>query len=237
MEAVVIENEKQRNRIIPHIFTILILILMITFIIISKSIVMHESQAKDIPTLLTNINFTGNKELNPSEGKILSMLYSSCRGYELSNSESKMYLLYKETLRKHLCNTGVNLSTSTATEVEEKIINLQEIWSSEKYRDITHMSVDGSKIAKYLSKQIYELCGLKLEYSIEGNITEITDQSGGLLYTYNQPDRQENIQFDALVITLVVIVTLLCFCIMIAKRNQLFVKGVEYDGFDEERFA
>jgi hypothetical protein len=45
------------------------------------------------------------------------------------------------------------------------------------------------------------------------------------------------VHMDALIITVVMLLGLLGLCIIIAKKHQLFMKDVEYDGFDEERYA
>jgi hypothetical protein len=145
--------------------------------------------------------------------------------------------IFYTTLQEYLSSSEVFLTSNQAIQIENNLIDLQEIMNSEGETEFTKMSLEGKKVAIFLAEQIYELCNLKLELNMEGNIEKISDNSGNIIYENGAPISQLGIQINLLIITLTSMATLISICIIIAKKNQLFMKEVGYDGFDEERFA
>jgi len=190
-----------------------------------------------IPAFSNNIVISDEKELNTPEQEILSMLSSSNMLPNYNNQENTTNSIFYKTLQEYLSSSEVYLTSNKAHQIEDKIIDLQEIMSSEGETDFAIMSLEGKKVAIYISEQIYELCDLKLVLDMEGNIEEISESSGDIIYTKYTPVSQDGFQIKVLIIILASMTTLLSICIIIAKKNQLFMKEVVYDGFDEERFA
>jgi hypothetical protein len=187
--------------------------------------------------MLSNEFETGNTELSTSERKILSMLHDINPMVPPVDQNETIYSIYYTTLRDYLSSTEVDINDSLAIQVENKIRDLQQLMDIENASDIMKMSLDGRNIAITITEQIYKLCGLKLEFSLEGHIATISNTLGSRIYTYTSPSNQEYLHIEAFIITISVIVTLLCLCLLFAKKNQVFIKDVIYDGFDEERFA
>jgi len=190
-----------------------------------------------IPAFSNNIVISDEKELNTPEQEILSMLSSSNMLPNYNNQENTTNSIFYKTLQEYLSSSEVYLRSNKVHQIEEKIMDLQEIMSSEGETDFTKMSLEGKKVAIYISEQIYEQCNLKLVLNMEGNIEEISESSGDIIYTKYTPVSQDGFQIKVLIIILASMTTLLSICIIIAKKNQLFMKEVVYDGFDEERFA
>jgi hypothetical protein len=231
------ENNFLENRTLLPILTTCILILIVSFVSVTKVVISQKQVEINIPPMLNSDFESGNSELNTSERKILSMLHDINPTLHLSEQIETMYTIYYATLRDYFSNMEVDINTYLANKVENKIADLQELMSIENVDDITRMSLDGRNIAITITEQIYKLCGLKIEYSLEGHIGTISNIEGKTIYTYTSPSSQEYLHIEAFLITISIIVTLFCLCLLFAKKNNLFIKDVIYDGFDEERFA
>lgn len=223
--------------IMPPALTIGLFIALFSFIIITRVLIHRSNEEISIPAQSKNISISENSDLNQSEVTILSMLW---KVLDLSNQKEQgeaSNLLYYRVLEEHFSNDDVNMNSSQALDMKDKIDDMREIINSERQTDISNMSLDGRKIAIYIVKQVYAICGLQLDLTMEGNIEKITNQSGNTIFQKTVPTNHEVFQMNALIITIVLALTLFSICFLIAKKNQLFNKDVIYDEFDEERFA
>jgi len=227
-----------QKRTMPPILTISILIVIVSFVMIARGFVHTNYEKASVPTLSSDTLINNDTELNTSEREILTMLSSVIKLPYQVNQGNMINSIYNTTLLEHLRSSDVYLTSTQAQHVKDKITDLQGIISFEENSDFSKMSLDGRKVIIYISEQIYELCGLKLVLNMEGVIEQISDLSGNIIYTNVAASAgQESFQVNALVITLLFISTLFGISIIIAKKNQLFIKEVACDEFDEERFA
>ncbi|HWT26726.1 MAG TPA: hypothetical protein VN131_02200 [Mobilitalea sp.] len=220
----------------PTLLTIGILVVIISFISITKVSLGAYHDKPEQPIVMDNSAFTYNEGLNTSEQDILTLLHSVINS-PVPDEGNHNVSLYYNSLQLYLSSSKTNISPETAIQVKDTIIKLQDIIEIENKSDITKMSFDGRKIAIYLLERIYDLCNLNIVYNSAGDIERISNQTGKIIYNNGVPLTTMGYNLDALVITLVTIVILLGCCILIAKKNQLFSKDVIYDGFDEEGFA
>lgn len=222
----------------PPILTISILILIISFVMIARGLIQTSYDKVSIPTQSSDSIINDDKELNTSEREVLTMLSSVIKLPDQVNQGNTINSIYNAALHKYLRSSDVYLTSTQARQVKDKIIDMQGIISFEGKSDFSLISLEGRKVIIYISEQIYELCGLKLVLNMEGIIEQISDLSGNIIYTNLAASTvPESFQMNALVLTLLFIATLFGICTIIAKKNQLFIKEVAYDGFEEERFA
>jgi hypothetical protein len=211
--------------------------IIVSFVSVTKVVISQKQVETNIPLILNSDFEAGNSELNTSERRILLMLHDINPMLNPTEQNETMYSIYYTTLRDYFSNMEVDIKTSLALQVEDQIRDLQELVKIENVSDIMQMSLDGRNIAITITEQIYKLCGLKLEFSLEGYIATISNTLGNRIYTYTSPSNQEYLHIEAFLITISIIGTLFCLCLLFAKKNNLFIKDVIYDGFDEERFA
>jgi hypothetical protein len=145
--------------------------------------------------------------------------------------------LYFKYLKEYLSSSGIDLDNGKADEIEDLIISRNKIMDLENADNLQEMSYDGSKITIYIYQQIYKLCGLELTFDTKTDIAQIVNPSGGVIYQKNNPVKQSGFHVDALVITLSSLILLFGICMVITRKNKLFIKGGRYDGFDEKKYA
>ena len=176
--------------------------------------------------------------LNKTEIGILRRLtgYLGLQSIQISK-DMNTQAAYFNNLKMYFCMEGVDLNSEIAFRIEELIQNGEALVQLENERDFNHMSYDGQIMAEYILKQIYRLCGLELLLASDGKIEKITDLSGVVIYQGKNTKEEAGFQLDALFITLVLIQTMFCVCFAIAKKNQIFKKGGEYDGLNEKGIA
>jgi hypothetical protein len=149
------------------------------------------------------------------------------------NSSGVIYFNY---LKSQLGNNQIDIEKPAADKIIVLIGEMNGIMNLEKNRETDEMSIDGRKVVTYIEKKIYKLCGLNLTSNLKGDIVGITDQAGNDLYIRSQTEPGK-FNIYALIITLLTITALMSICVIIARKNQLFSKDVEYNGFKEKGFA
>jgi hypothetical protein len=226
-----------KRRILPPIIAICILFFIVCIEVIAGNT--HTNDEISIPVITTNLEMNGSINLNESEKMIVNLLTNGIMVSEdLDNiKENKDYGIYLRHLTDHLSATDIDLTSSYAYEVANKIIALNRIMNLEEESKYQKMSLDGRELAIRLSEQIYELCGLKVLYNIHGDLVQISDAAGEALYTKEVEVGHSDFQMEALMITITVLMILLAICLIIAKKNQLFIKDGMNDGFSKEEFA
>jgi hypothetical protein len=225
------------KHLMPPVLTYCILIFLVSFVVIARGAFATNSEENSIPTLSNTIIVSGETELNTSEREVLSLLSSVVKLPNQKEQGKTTNYIYYNTLQEYLGSSEVYLNTHQAELIKDEIATMHAIMSSEEVTDFTKLSLDGKKVFIYISEQIYELCGLKLVSNMDGDIEKISDSSGNVIYAKKVSASQVGFQVNVLIVTVTVMVTLLSICFTIAKKNQLFIKEVIYDGFDEERFA
>lgn len=239
----VIKNEgvhKNRLKTGKHmllpLITMVIMLAIASIVTIAKGSV-NSIKDSSIPVMTSSTLQFDEKGLNTSECNILRMLYQVM---ELSDNQLEQNenngAIYFNNLKMHLNSPEVNIASEEENKVIDLIKDMNEVMLLEKIRDLKKMSIDGRKVVIYISKQIYERCGLNLVCSMEGDIIHIADHTGNNIYVQSNIVVTE-ITFYALAITLISMTILLCICIIIARKNKLFIKEVKYIGFDEKEFA
>jgi hypothetical protein len=197
---------------------------------------LNTKEEGSIPVMSGNLGLSKEKGLSEAEIVILDLL--DMKGQSQNEMElTGDFNIYLKNLYDHLDRPGVTLTTSKAYKALNKIMELKAIINIEQESDFNKMSVDGREMAINLSKEIYSICGLNLTCDLQGNITRISDKAGNYLYLNTTMVETAQIHLEALFITLAIIMILLVLCIIIARKNQLFIKDVRYDGFKEEGFV
>lgn len=225
----------QRQMILPLIT--LVIILTITFFVSIAKGSVNEVYGSGLPEVGSNavkINDTG---LNQSESRILLTIYQVFGLSEKKLEEGKSAgAIYFQYLKNQLNSSQINIDAEAGDKIFNLISELNGIMRLEKTKDPEQMSIDGKEFATYIENQIYRLCGLSLISSMEGEIVSIADKNGKIIYSMDRTP-QGYFNLYALLITLFILTALMSFCVIIARKNQLYIKDVKYDGFKEKGFA
>lgn len=232
------DSKKYDNKqAILTIMTTCVMLAIISIVTIARGS-MKTKEPESVPSMSSYIELPQDYGLNISERRVLMMLSD---WKELHNEtvdlENNTNVVYFNYLKEYLRRSEVVLSTDKAREIEDLIRGRNTIMHREKESDVKKMSIDGRKVTIYIFKQIYKLCGLKLAFSSDKDIEQIVDMSGNVIYLKTAPLLQSKIQYNVLAITLTLILTLFGTCIIIARKNQLFIRGGRYYGFNEKEFT
>lgn len=222
-----------RKRIIPPFFIICIVLLIICIEIVEANT--YKSDEISIPVFASDNIILENKQLNNTEKVIVSLLAGKLK--ETDKEKNTDYKLYVEQLNNFLSRSNVNLSEDTGETAAKKILEMSAIMDLEKVNDFNEMTLDGRVLVTNLSKEIYDLCGLKLNYNLQGEITRVSDKAGKIIYQNETQIKQSGFQFTKLMIILIVMAILILNCVVIAKKHKLYTKEVVFNGFEEKRFA
>jgi hypothetical protein len=222
----------------PPAITVGLLILLISFVIITRGVIYNNNEKNSVPVLSGRHVIAADSKLNNSEHTVLAMLYSTLNlSDQLWRENNTSVTLYYKTLLHYFCESGVNLSSEKVDSIGENITSLQKVINEEKKTDFMQMSLDARKVVIYILQQIYEVCGLTMESNLEGNTQKIYDESGTVLYNDSSMESIPKFQGYAMCITMLSLFALFGILMIISKKNQLFGKEDVYNGFDEERFA
>ncbi len=218
---------KLRVCIMPPALTIGILIFLLVFIIVTRTLIYKNLEAaRDVPAF-DHIRISENLQYNVDENIVLSALYN------VINTSNPQYYF---TLKDYLGMEGINLTREEANSVKDKLIDLEDIINYEGVRALSKMSLEGKKAAIYICEEIYGICGLKVDMNRKGEIIRVTNSQGHIFYS-NIAEGGVKFHADALIITVIFVAILYSIYIIIVTRNHPFNKEVDYDEFDEERFA
>jgi hypothetical protein len=225
-----------REHSMPTTLTIFIMFMIAGIIIIARGSLIANA-TESIPVLSVNQLDLDNNIFNETEADILKRLF---KVMELTSDQleqtDNQYTIYFNSLKEYLSSTELYLSDNEVREINTLMGDFKDVLKLEQLSDFNKMSLDGRKIAAYISEQIYKICELRVTFNLHGEIEKIEDLNGYEMYSV-QTTPSQGIHIDILVITVLVILLLLCFCIIIAKKNQLFIKDVIYDGINEKGFA
>ncbi len=216
-----------RRKSAPLSMTIIIMVFIISIMGVAKwSLTM--GMEIDAQADADQAMFKPGTGLNEPEQQVLHKL-SRLIGDVRKDKDSKSITenIYYECLLEHYRNYGMDLTSAAAANIDRLISDGNKLLLLENGRQITEMSFDGREVAIHIFKKIYRFSGLKLGINPDGTIDKIENSTGELYYenNFNEP---EEFRLDMLIIILMVLGMLLVVCIVITKRNQLFVKGEEY---------
>lgn len=217
------------SSMLPRI-TVFILFLIVSVVFISRvSLATKEDKNTNVTT---NKHEAQNDQLNEAENIILNMLLSTVSD---SNNQSEVNS-YETFLVNYFSSNEIEFSMSTAEKVGFQLNDMIALRNLENENDIRKMSLDGRGVAIHINKQIYELCGLRLDYNIFGEVQQLEDPKGNCLYKDISPVIRDVFDVNTAMIILAVWLSLLNLCIFIAKKNQLYIKDGEYE-FNKKGFA
>ena len=191
-----------------------------------------------VPAVSENTQLLNDKELNESEQLVLNALvnYRLPAGKEKENSKNE-FDTYQNILKSYFSRTGVDMNRTASGEALKKIIQLAAIINMEQKEDFHSMSLDGRELAVRVSKEIYDICGLKLTCSLQGDIIRVEDYQGNSLYYELSSTGTHEFKVNVFVITISVILFFLFLCVYISSKNQFFMKDVTCDGLNKEGYA
>jgi hypothetical protein len=218
--------------------TIIVIFAVVCVIAISrKSMEKRSDEAAAVFSAQNGPDFEG--AYNETELQILKLLADSPRltnsiGSGLDNSWS---LTHYYTLADYFNRCDIILNSHDVDRIGKLIRGETEILQFETVPDLNRISLDGRKFILYIYEEIYNLCGLNITFDSENNIGKITEENGVVIYQRNVDKNQQVLHPEALFITVFLIISLTALCFIIAKKNQLFIKGGRYDGFDEKEYA
>ncbi|MDF2951679.1 MAG: hypothetical protein K0S18_1262 [Anaerocolumna sp.] len=217
------------SSMLPRI-TVFVLFLIISVVFISR-VSLATKEDKNTNVTINNQE-TQNDQLNEAENVILNMLLSAVSD---SNNQSEANS-YETFLVNYLSSNEIEFSMSTAEKVRFQLNDMIALRNLENESDIRKMSLDGRGVAIHINQQIYELCGLRLDYNIFGEVKQLEDPKGNCLYKDISPVIRDVFDVNTAMIILAVWLSLLNLCIFIAKKNQLYIKDGEYE-FNKKGFA
>lgn len=166
-----------------------------------------------------NNEILDNENLNDTEKTILKMLKDQMDQQSIqSDMAENDQMIYYNSLIDYFNNKDVNLSTAHMDEMVKLIHSLVRI---EKESSFSKMSLDGREAAISISKRIYKLCGLKISYTLQGDILQITDNTKAFLYDRDNSNLHADLNLLGCTIVLFLWMVLLLVCIILAKKNHL----------------
>jgi uncharacterized membrane protein YidH (DUF202 family) len=232
-------NEKRKRRIdtIPPCFTIGVIIILLSFILIARGLLHYRYEEVTTPAWSGYNEISADSSISISKQALRSMLMEVLKPSDKEGRKKSQASIYFNTLEKYLNNNTIRLTGSQAAAIQEKLLKIQEILTGEMQTDYTLLSLDGRKIVFCLLGQIYEIYGLHMEGDAECTIINVSDSSANTLYSSNISEPLPEIQWYALVVLFICIIVLFIICFFVARRNRLFHKEETYDGFEKEKYA
>ena len=208
----------------------------ISIVTISKSR-MESLKTSEQSSVAKYLDITIDNEFNKAEMKVLALLSQYYKAHKTVDYDNEVGPIYLKYLEQQLSVPGMNLTNGQARKIEKLVEGKSDVIKYEMDNDNSRISLDGKKLILYIDKEIYQTCGLSITFNANNVIEKIKDQSGNTLYELKEPFKQMNLQIDILIITLAIILILFILCIIVAMKNQLYVKGGSYNGFDEKEYA
>lgn len=173
--------------------------------------------------------------IDMEEGIILSMFGGINLDYgadKLSSYDNVDCLRY---LKDYFTRTTVRLESGKFNELKILIEDIKSLVALENESNIRKMTMQSRTLALYNIESIYKICGLNMDYTIDGIIVQINDINH--IYYTNQDLNNNKLQYPFLIMVVGIIVVLYINCFMIVKKHRLYIKGVIYDELNEKGFA
>jgi len=224
-----------KKQYMPLFIVQCILILFICSSLLAENLI---SKANPIPAVSTSTKYFTDAQLNHFEQKVLNVL-AGCRLWDNGTKAgyTRGLSTYQNILMEYFCRTDVNITSSEGKEAIRKINELRVVLNMEK-NDISSMPLDTREFAIRILKEVYEIFGLKLSLSLQGDIIQVVDDKGYCLYKKESDFKVfPGFRLDVFIIILLIILFFLFLCLFIAKKYHVFVKDVVFDGFNKEGYA
>jgi|LSQX01.1.fsa_nt_gb hypothetical protein len=127
------------------------------------------------------------------------------------------YLIY---LQDYLSTSEVKLSIDDETKKEDLLQELKTIANLEKENSIKHMSIDGREIAISLLKNIYDVYGINISFSLDGEIQNVNDPFGNPIY--QNDEKMLKMEFQVIHLAVVLCINLILFglSILISRKAK-----------------
>jgi len=192
---------------------------------------------KTIPVFILKdeVGVPENNALNSNENKILSMI--SANPIKVTGDKNNLQSLYMSTLTQHLAQNNIDLGEEQVNAVSELLLNLNKSMGIKDNKEEEKMSLINRGVVLSVSQQIYEQCGLNLHYNIAGEIKQIREVSGKILYDSSKDKVQSELKWNIFIIILFLCVLLISVSIIVSRHQQLFKKGGYTHGYKEKEFA
>lgn len=227
--------EKGKREIMPPVITFIILLLILCTMGITRMSLKPNVVKGNIKGEYTEVPVSYH---DIYEKDIMSY-FPELENYTDTTMKSySTYYIYTNYLNNHLHNETVKLSPWQYGQVKDKVTELVDVMKLEAETDFRKMSLDGKAVAINIAKEIYDICGLTIEFNRRGDIERIYDQTGNVIVYRNDLliDYQFNMLF--LIITLSIVTLLLGLAYYVTRKNSNhYREGVMYDGFDAKRYA
>ncbi len=235
------ENYFHRKRMVDYRYVITlagILLGICMIVIVARLIVNSQENKGSIPVMSEVVLFSRAEGFNPSEQLILEMLVRQYGGMEPSNTETgNAEYLYYHSLKDYFSRCDYKPDKTDLMELENLVQAREDIFVIEQELNLSKMSLDARDLMIYIDKRIYELCGLSVIFTADNQIEQIEEVSGSILYQLAVQPQQSPFQLKALLVVMLIIVILIVLCIAISRKNKLFIKEVDFGGFDEKEYA
>ncbi|QHQ59982.1 hypothetical protein Ana3638_03620 [Anaerocolumna sedimenticola] len=184
----------------PTLVTFSMLIILMSIVILVGNLKTKDEIS--VPSITNKGSLIQEEKNNITEKTVLTVLENSLNQLESQkNMAGNEYATYISQLENYFKNSNVNLEESELTEVANKIAQLLALMKLEQKNDFTKMSFDGRELALRISSEIYHICGLKLSVSTQGNIMEVQDSSGKIIYETEKNAQQPEFQWNTLIIS------------------------------------
>lgn len=195
----------------------------IIFIITIEKLSINKRENSTVDSALNNTEMIQSNNINNTNNTVIDMFKQYSQLINNNNESDELIdCLYIEYLIIYFSNTEKNLNNDTITKIEVKLQELTNLMNLENVNDVKEMSLDAKEIAINIIEQIYNLCGLNLEHNLKGDIQQISDINGNILYANKNMTDEETLNYAIIIIILLIWSFLFTICIRIAKENQLY---------------
>jgi hypothetical protein len=217
---------------IPIIVSSVLLMFVIIVIVTSKK--SEESVANAFAITIDSAVY--EEGISWEEGIILTMFDQVNLDYSVDKLSNKESVDLHRYLKDYFIKTSIHLENSKFNELKILIEDLKSVSELENKRNIRNMTMQSRTLALHSIESIYKICGLNIEYTIDGIILKISDFNN-IYYTNKDMNNSNSIHYHSLIIVVGIIILLYINCFMIVKKNKLYLKGEKYDELNEKGFA
>lgn len=221
----------KRNNM-PIIVSSVLLMFVIIVIVTSKKREENVSNAFAI----ANNSMVYEEGINREEGIILTMFSEVNLDYSLDRPSGNESVDYYKYLKDYFIKTSIHLENRKFNELKTLIEDLKSLSKLENQNNIRKMTMQSRDLTLHSIESIYKICGLNMEYTIDGIILKISDINN-IYYSNRDMINNNSIQYHSLIMVVGIIILLYINCFMIVKKNKLYLKGEKYDELNEKGFA
>ncbi len=226
----------KKGGMLPLISIVVITVFMCVIILGRESLAAKHETA--IAAMTNHPLYPDDGRLNESEKEVINILVNAMdSGFGRIDEKGMIHDLFIQYLKDYLSTSGINLNEEKSQRIIKNIKELKVIMLLEKEHDLKKMSLDARTVAINILIKIYKLCGLNLEYGMQGDILQITDAAHNVLYRSESTMKRMECRTFAIAVVLAVMAALICLCRNWARKNRLYMKVGVYDGPAEKEFA